>query len=133
MPKELAALGVTQILGRQPAQALDERAGDLAAIDARIDRPADVHQHIAARHFHLAGEAIDENLGARRAHREVEERVARAAVAGLARPGPVDARRCIEAAFAEGNARAVAETDEILEGHLLRRIILVPDEAVTED
>ena len=63
-------------LGRHPAHALDEPADDLAAVDAGIDRAADVDQQIDPRHAQLAGEAIDEHLGHRGPLRVIEERSA---------------------------------------------------------
>ena len=37
-----------QLFGRQPAHALDERALDLAEVDRRVERAADVVQHVGA-------------------------------------------------------------------------------------
>src|SRR5581483_5858533 len=46
--QQLADRRVTNLPVGQPAGPLDESAGHLAAIDARIERLTDVHQHVAA-------------------------------------------------------------------------------------
>ena len=48
--QQLAVGVVAQLLGRHPAHSLDEPADDLAAVDAGVDRLADVHQQVAAQH-----------------------------------------------------------------------------------
>src|SRR5205823_14083274 len=106
---EQIAVGRPALLFRsQPADALDERAGDLAAIDARIDRLADVHQQIAAQYPHHPGEAIDLHLGHGGSLREVEERRPAAFV-----DVPVDSLGRIEAALAEADAIVIGGGDEI--------------------
>src|SRR5687768_6560564 len=95
MRQENPSLVVLQILGRKPAHALDEGAGDLSAVDAWIDGLSDVHEKVAPKHLHLASEPIDEHLGTRDAHREVEKRMA------AGRPIPVDPRSCIKSTLAE--------------------------------
>ena len=115
MREQIALRVVDERFGRDPAHALDEPADDLPAIDARIDRAADVDQQIDARHAQLAGEAIDEHLGDRGALRVIEER---RALAGLAIE--IDARRGVEAAGAQIDAVAaglgakLAERDSLL-------------------
>src|ERR1019366_5887656 len=70
--REEVALGVVaQLFVRQPAHPLDERACDLAAVDAGIDRPTDVHEQVDAAHVHHAGEAVDLNVRYTHTLREV--------------------------------------------------------------
>ena len=110
MAQQLAAFAVDQALGRDPAHALDEAADDLAAVDAGIDRAADVDQQIDARHGELAGEAIDLDLGDGRALRVVQERSAAAGLAVV-----VDAGRGVEAVGAEVDAVAAGRGAELAE------------------
>ena len=67
---------------RQPAHALDERALDLADVDGRVERAADVVQHVGAQQLPLAGQRVDDDLAHRRAVGEVEERAGPAASRG---------------------------------------------------
>ena len=96
MREQFAALVVNQALAGHPAHALDEAADDLPHVDAGIDRAADVHQQIDARHGQLAGEAIDLHFGGGRALREIEKRIAAAGFAVV-----IDARRGVKAAGPE--------------------------------
>ena len=64
------SLGVVdQLFGRQPAHALDEAALDLADVERRIDRGADVVQEVGAQDLHLAGQRVDRDLRSRPRHR----------------------------------------------------------------
>ena len=74
---ELARLRMPhQLLGGEPAHALDERALDLADVDRRVQRAADVVQHVGAQQAPLAGERVHRDLGHGRAVAEVVERLA---------------------------------------------------------
>ena len=66
-----------QLLGGEPAHALHEAALDLADVDGRIQRAADIVQDVDAQEPVLARERIDDHLRAGRAIGEVEERPAR--------------------------------------------------------
>ena len=70
------ALVPPQLLGREPAHALDEAALDLAEVDRRIEAAADVVQDVGAQQPVLAGERVDRDLRHRGAVGEVEERPA---------------------------------------------------------
>ncbi len=71
---QVAVLAPDEFLGRQPAHALDEAAFDLAAIDERRERVADVVQDVGAQQPVLPGEAVDLDLADRGAVGEVVER-----------------------------------------------------------
>jgi hypothetical protein len=73
MRQQPPARVVNQLLGRQPAHALDEAALDLAEIDRRIERAADIVEDIDRQHLVLAGQRVDRHLGQRRAISEIEE------------------------------------------------------------
>src|SRR5205085_6525219 len=92
----------------QPADALNERAGHLPAVDARIDRLADVHQQVAAQDLHHPRKAIDLHLGNRTALCEVEKRSAAAFV-----DVPIDSLRGVEAFIAETHALVIGLVDEL--------------------
>jgi hypothetical protein len=63
-------LGVPpQFLGRQPAHALHEGAFDLADIDRRVQRLADIVQDVGAVDHVFAGQRVDRDFGHRRRHR----------------------------------------------------------------
>ena len=87
---------VDEALGRDPAHALDETADHLTAVDARIDRAANVNQDVDARDGQLAGEAIDLDFGNRGALRVIEEWIAATGLAVV-----VDAGRGVETVGAE--------------------------------
>jgi hypothetical protein len=58
-----AAVGVEhQLLGGQPAHALDEAALDLAQVDGRVQRAAGVVQDVGPGDLHLAGQGVDQHL-----------------------------------------------------------------------
>ena len=97
-----------QLLGRQPAHALDEAALDLAEVDRRIDRAADVVQEVGAQHPVLAGERIDDDLGHGGAVGEIVERPA--AGAGAVVP---DLGRAVEPGRRELDAVLVGEPREL--------------------
>lgn len=122
-----AAVRVLQLLGGAPAHPLDEGPEQLAAVDARVDRYADVHEHVDARDAQFAGEAVDLDLGDRRAVGEVEERRPLARIAVQVHPG-----RGIEPALAERDAFEVGTLDEFGKGHAAIRGALVPDETFGE-
>jgi len=65
-----------QFFGGQPTHALNEAALDLAPVDGRVQRPADVVQDIDAQGAVLAGQGVDDHLGAGRAVGVVVERMA---------------------------------------------------------
>ena len=73
MGEQAAAVVEHQLLGGQPAHALDEAALDLAEVDRRIERAADVVEDIDRDHAMLAGERVDHDLAQRRAISEIEE------------------------------------------------------------
>jgi hypothetical protein len=63
--EQLAGLRVPdQLLGGQPAHALDEGAFDLADVDGRVDGAAHVVQDVGAQHAVLAGQGVDGHLAA---------------------------------------------------------------------
>src|SRR5437667_249014 len=117
MRQQLAISGAAKLFGGQPSDALHKRAGDLTAIDAGVDRLADVHQHIAAKDAHHPREAIDLHLGNRAALREIEKRRAASFV-----DVPIDALRRVEAAVAEAHALVVGGADELAPGELASSI-----------
>ena len=91
-----------QLLGREPADALHEAALDLAAIDQRRQRVADVVQDVDAQQPVLAGEAVDLDLAHRRAVGEVVERLALPRL-----PVEVDVGRPVEAGGEQRDALVV--------------------------
>ena len=118
---------VDERFGRDPAHPLDEPADDLPAIDARVDRPADIDQQIDPRHAQLAGEAVDEHLGHGGALRVIEERssLARLAI-------EIDARRGVKAAGAQIDALAAGLGTELAERNSLIRPPAVEHMTVAE-
>ena len=58
-----------QLLGGQPAHALDEAALDLADVDRRVQRLADIVQDVDALDLVLAGQRVDRDLAAPPRHR----------------------------------------------------------------
>jgi len=62
MGLQLAFLVPSEFLARQPADALQERALDLAEVDRRIQRRADVVQDVDAQQLCLAAERIDRDF-----------------------------------------------------------------------
>ena len=68
------ALVPAQVLQRQPAGALHERALDLAEVDERGEAVADVVDDVDAARAVRAGEAVDLDLGRRDTVGEVLER-----------------------------------------------------------
>src|SRR4051812_32002488 len=96
MREQYAAIVVDQAFSGDPTHALHEAADDLPQIDAGVNRLANVHQDVDARHAQLAGEAIDFHFGNGRALRVVQKRIATARVAVV-----VDAGRGVEATGAE--------------------------------
>nr|GEU28080.1 hypothetical protein [Tanacetum cinerariifolium] len=65
-----------QLLGREPAHALDERALHLADVDGGVERTARVVQRIGAQQLPFAGERVHHHLGDGRAIGVVRERMA---------------------------------------------------------
>src|SRR5688500_20345384 len=107
MRPQLALRRPYELLGRHPAHALHEPAGDLAAIDPRVDRLADVHEQVHACDPHLAGEAIDQHFAARGTGGEIEERMTAAGFAV-----EVDAGRRVEAPLADVDPLSVRAADD---------------------
>ena len=101
---------------RQPAHALDEAALDLADVDRRVERLADVVQQVGAQQPPLAGERVDDDLAHRGAVGEVEERVALHRLAVPATGRAWRRSRRTRAARAPGRRRRRAR-----ERHRLRR------------
>jgi hypothetical protein len=64
---ELPLLVPPQLLGGEPAHALDERALDLPDVDGRVERAADILEHVGAIHLVLTGQRVDGGLRAGRA------------------------------------------------------------------
>ena len=91
-----------QLLAGQPAHALDEAALDLAEVDGRIQRLADVMQDVDARHLVFAGQRVDHHLAHRRAIGEVVEGMARGGAAVV-----VDLRRRVVARRRERDPRQI--------------------------
>src|SRR3989338_1045719 len=85
-----------QLFHGQPTHALNECTFDLADIDSRVQRCADVMQDVGAQHLVLAGQGIDDHLGAGGAVGEVVERAAGGLVAVV-----VDLRRAVETGAGE--------------------------------
>src|SRR5206468_8228319 len=108
---QLALGRILELFRRDPAHALDEPADDLAAVDAGVDRFADVHEQIDALDAHLAGEAVEQDLRAGDAVGEVKERRAAAGVAV-----EVDAGGRVEAAGAQVDPLLVRPAAEGAEG-----------------
>ncbi len=73
---QLALVVPHQFLGGQPACALNVAAFDLADIDGRVQRGADVVQNVGAQHLVLACQRVDDDLDACRTKRVVIERSA---------------------------------------------------------
>ena len=90
-----------QLLGGEPAHALHEAALDLADVDGRIERAADIVEDIGAQQPVLARQRIDDHLRTRRAIGEVEERPARRLGAI-----PGDLRRLVDSPASESCTRA---------------------------
>ena len=108
-------LGVEdQLLGGEPAHALHEAALDLADVDRRVQRAPAIVQDVDAHDPVLAGEGVDDDLGAGRPVGEVEERPA----AALG-PVPGDLRRLVEAGLRELDPRLDAAPRELAEGEAL--------------
>ena len=76
MGEQVAARVPDQLLAGQPAEALHIAALDLAAVDARQQRAADVVQDVDAQHPVLTSQARDLDLGQRGAIRKVVKRLA---------------------------------------------------------
>ena len=108
---EPALLVPPELLGGQPAHALDEGAFDLAHVDRRVERAADVVKDVGPVDLVFAGQRVDAHFGDRRAIGEVVEgpALARRAV-------PVDFRRLVEAGRREVHARGIGVVDEGVEG-----------------
>ena len=92
--KQLARVVVTQFFVGHPADALDETADDLAAIDAGVDRLADVHQQVGPIVNQFASEAIDGHFRDRGAGSVVEERIAAASFAIVVDAGRGEETAC---------------------------------------
>ncbi|KDB51037.1 hypothetical protein X805_33380 [Sphaerotilus natans subsp. natans DSM 6575] len=104
-----------QLLGGQPAHALHEGALDLADVQRRVQRGADIVQHVGAQQPPFAGQRVDDDLAERRAVGEVEERPALQPLAV-----PVQAGRGVEAVAPELDARGIGQRDQLGEGQRLR-------------
>src|SRR6185503_5981698 len=89
--REMPVLGEDKLFGREPAHALHEAALDLANVDRRIERLADVVDDVDARDLHLASGDVDYDLGAGGPVREIVERPA-----GCGFFVPVNFRRAVE-------------------------------------
>src|SRR5262245_66405548 len=76
-----AGLIMNDLLHGEPAEALDEAALDLAAIDLGIERGAAILENVDAVEPHLAGQGVDGHLGAGGAIDEIEEGPALSALA----------------------------------------------------
>jgi hypothetical protein len=76
-----------QLLGGQPAHALDEGAFDLADVDGRIERLACVVQGIGAQQLPFAGQGVDHDFGYGRAVGVVGEGMAAHGFGSQLRPG----------------------------------------------
>ncbi len=99
-----------QLLGGQPAHALDERAFHLADVDGRVDRAAGIVQHVGAQQAPFAGQRVDHHFRDRRAVGEVVERAAM-------QPGliPVQLGRGVEAVGPQLHARHVGQAHQLVE------------------
>ena len=114
-----------QLLGGQPAHALNESPLDLAQVYRRVQRLADVVEDVDPFDPILPGQRIDRHLGAGRAVAVVVERPA----APLG-PVPVDLGRLVEACRGQGDPRHVGLLQQLGEGHLA---VADPDPARQED
>ncbi len=113
-----------ELLGGEPAHALDEAALDLPAVDRRIDGAPAVVEHVDPQYAVLARERIDHDLGDRRAVGEVQERTA-AERGGV----PADLRRAVEAGRGERHPRRMGRRRELGEGQdVMAGARLVPTE-----
>mmetsp|Transcript_16112 Transcript_16112/g.32628 ORF Transcript_16112/g.32628 Transcript_16112/m.32628 type:complete len:276 (+) Transcript_16112:94-921(+) len=65
-----------QLLHRAPAKTLNERAFNLSDINRWVDTLPHIHENISTDHVGVASEAVNLNLSAGHAHREVVEREA---------------------------------------------------------
>ncbi len=111
MGEQAAVAAVDQFLGGQPAHALDEAALDLAEVDRRIQRAADVVQDVGAQHPVLAGQGVDRHFGHRGPIGEIEERAALMTLTVV-----VDLGRSVEAGRRQRHALDVGHTAEQVEG-----------------
>src|SRR5205085_3362378 len=91
-----AARVVDQFLRGQPAHALDEAALDLAKVDRRVQRMADIVEDIDGNDPVFASERVDHNLAERRTIGEIEE-----GAAGMGGAVVMDLRRRVEAGRSE--------------------------------
>ena len=112
MGKQLSLGIVNQFLGRQPAHALNESAFDLPHIDRRIDRCADIVQHVSAQVLHLAGQRVDCDLRAGSPISKVEERTSL-----RPQPVPVNLRRLVVAGMRQLHTRQPARFGKLAEAH----------------
>ena len=108
--EQLAVFRVEQLFGGGPAHSLHKAADHLAAVDGRVDRPAEVEQDVNPRDRKLAGESVDHNFGNGRSVRVVQER---RALAGLA--VEVDAGRGVESSRSQVDAIGVGQPHELAE------------------
>jgi hypothetical protein len=83
----------------------------LAAVDARVDRSANIHEQIDSRNAQLSGKSVNEHLGHCGALRVVKER---RSLTGL--PIEVDARRGIETTCAQIHAAPPGLSTKLTEG-----------------
>ena len=74
MGEQAALLVKDELLGRQPAHALDKAAFDLADIDGGIYGAPDIMEDIHAPDVHFAGEDVDQDFATRRTVGIVKER-----------------------------------------------------------
>jgi hypothetical protein len=102
---------VDQFLHGQPAHALDEAALDLAQVDRRIERAADVVEDVDRGHLVLAGQRVDHHLAQRRAISEIEE-----GPAAMGGPVVIDVRRRVEAGRGQRDSGEMGAAAEIVEG-----------------
>ena len=127
MGEQLSRAGVTERFGGDPAHALHETTRHLPQIDRRIDRSAQIHEDVGARHLHVARVAVDEHFGHGTAAGVIAERVP---LAGL--PVEVDIRRREEAPFAEIDALFMSQPHEFLEAEADIRIAGIKDISALE-
>ena len=110
MRHQLALVVPPQLFRREPAHSLDEAALDLAHVDRRVQRLADIVQNVDAQQPIFAGQRVHDYFGHRGTVAKIVERHAAPRLAVIADLG------CpVKAGGRQRDAREVGELDELVE------------------